>query len=172
MHATVELLREGGLRAAAPAAVADRAGAGKMSLYRHFGGKDELVAEALRDHGPAQKQALIGPAVQDDPRQRVLSIFDRLASRADQGVLRPCVYLTTRLEVADANHPAVPVTAEYKRDFADTVASWLREMRHPEPEPTARMISMLIDGGIAHAIINGNSDPLRDARRAVEILLG
>jgi AcrR family transcriptional regulator len=173
MHATVELLREGGLRAAAPAAVADRAGAGKMSLYRHFGSKDELVAEALRGHAAASKQLMLGPAADhDDPRQRVLAIFDRLARRADEGVLRPCVYVTTRLEVTGVDHPAASVTEDYKREVAETLAAWLREMHHPEPESTARTISMLIDGCIIHATITGDSGPILDARHAVETLLG
>ena len=47
LEATAELVTAGGLDAATPAAIAERAGAGKMSLYRHFAGKDELVAEAL-----------------------------------------------------------------------------------------------------------------------------
>lgn len=173
MHATVELLREGGLRAAAPAAIAERAGAGKMSLYRHFGGKDELIAEALRDNSRgAQHKMLVGPEAEDDPRQRVLAIFDRLARRADEGTLRPCIYLTTRLEVAEADHPAAPVAGEYKREVASTLASWLREMDHSDPEFTARTISILIDGSIVHAIMLGSSAPIRDARHAVEILLG
>lgn len=173
MHATVELLREGGLRAAAPAAIAERAGAGKMSLYRHFGGKDELIAEALRDNGPgAMHKSLVGTTVEDDPRQRILAIFDRLARRAEEGTLRPCIYVTTRLEVTDPDHPAVPVTGEYKREVADTLASWLRDLGHPEPESTARAISILIDGSIVHAIMLDSSGPIHDARHAAETLLG
>lgn len=172
MQATVDLLREGGLRAAAPAAVAERAGAGKMSLYRHFGSKDELVAESLRGHFAVSKQRALGSADDADPRQRVLAIFDRLIRRSDEGVLRPCMYVTTRLEAADAQHPAASVTADYKRDVAETLASWLREMDHPEPESTGRAISMLIDGSVIHATITGDVGPILDARRAVEVLLG
>ena len=172
LHATVELLREGGLRAAAPAAIADRAGAGKMSLYRHFGGKDELVTEALRDYAPAQLDAVLGPEGDGDPRRRVLAIFDRIARLADEGVLTPCIYLTTRLEVADAGHPTAPVSAEYKRSVADELARWLRKLGHAEPERTANVISMLMDGAIEHSIIAGDSGPARDARAAVETLLG
>src|SRR3954452_2099726 len=40
-RAAYELLREGGLAGASPAQVAERAGASKMSLYRHFSGIDE-----------------------------------------------------------------------------------------------------------------------------------
>ena len=49
IDAAAELVTVGGLDAATPAAIAERAGAGKMSLYRHFSGKDELVAEALAE---------------------------------------------------------------------------------------------------------------------------
>ena len=49
LDAAGELVTTGGLAAATPAAIAERAGAGKMSLYRHFSGKDELVAEALAE---------------------------------------------------------------------------------------------------------------------------
>jgi AcrR family transcriptional regulator len=172
MHATVELLREGGLRAAAPAAIADRAGAGKMSLYRHFGSKDELIAEALRDNGERSRAWILGSADDGEPRERVLAIFDRIAERADRGVLRPCVYLTTRLEVAEPDHPAVAVTVEYKQHVVDTLTAWLREMNHPEPESIAQAIAALVDGCIVHAVIKEDAQPVRDARRAAEILLG
>jgi AcrR family transcriptional regulator len=172
MHATVELLREGGLRAAAPAAIADRAGAGKMSLYRHFGSKDELIAEALRDHGERSQAWILGSAEDGAPRERILAIFDRIADRAERGVLRPCVYMMTRLEVADADHPAVAVTVEYKQHVVDTLTSWLREMDHPEPEMLAQTVSMLVDGCITRAVMIADARPVRDAQRAVEILLG
>jgi AcrR family transcriptional regulator len=171
MSATVELLREGGLRAAAPAAIAERAGAGKMSLYRHFGGKDDLVAAALRDYLPNQVTRLLGDWNGDDPRQRVLTVFDRLAGLADDGTLSACVYVTTRLEVADANHPAAPVAGEYKDEIAKAFAEALTEMGHPDPETTARMISLQVDGAVVHAVVYGNSRPIHDARRVVEMLL-
>ncbi|HEX4246281.1 MAG TPA: TetR/AcrR family transcriptional regulator [Pseudonocardia sp.] len=171
MHATVELLYEGGLRAAAPAAIAERAGAGKMSLYRHFDGKDDLVAAALRDYVPTQLERLLGPG-NGDPRQRILAIFDRLADYTEKGTLNTCVYVTTRLELSDADHPAAFVATEYKREFAAALAALLREMGHPEPDSTGRVISMLIDGATVHSLTAGDPGPIRDARNMVETLLG
>jgi AcrR family transcriptional regulator len=171
MDATVELLREGGVPAASPAAVAERAGAGKMSLYRHFAGKDELVAESLRAYIPAQKAGVLGPGDDGEPQERVLAIFDRLADWADEGVLSACIYVTTRLEVADAGHPVVQVAEDYKRELAEALAEVLVEMGHPSPESTARVISMLIDGAVIHSIIAGGSQPILDARGTVEMLL-
>ena len=60
LEATADLVTAGGLDAATPAAIAERAGAGKMSLYRHFSGKDELVAEALAERDLDLRAWLIG----------------------------------------------------------------------------------------------------------------
>src|SRR6185436_2079278 len=85
LEATAELVTARGLAAATPAAIAERAGAGKMSLYRHFSGKDELVAEALADRDLHYREWLIGDPGNGTPRERLLALFDRAASGADQG---------------------------------------------------------------------------------------
>lgn len=170
MNATVELLREGGIQAAAPAAVVERAGAGKMSLYRHFEGKDALVAESLRAFMPNQRQGLLGPRDEGTPRERLLGIFDRLATYGDDRVLVACIYLTTRLETGP-NHPAADITRAYKQQVAEALTLDLAEMDHPLPDATARVLQMLIDGAVTHAVITGSGQPLREARTAAEALL-
>src|SRR4029077_5858493 len=84
LEATAELVTVGGLAAATPAAIAERAGAGKMSLYRHFPGKDELVAEALAERDLDYRAWLIGDPADGTARERLLALFDRTAGRADQ----------------------------------------------------------------------------------------
>ena len=48
----MELLGESGIHAVTMDAVAQRAGAGKASLYRRWKSKDELLADALTLHSP------------------------------------------------------------------------------------------------------------------------
>ena len=43
------LFRKHGIRGVGVDAIAEEAGTNKMTLYRHFGSKDELIAECLRD---------------------------------------------------------------------------------------------------------------------------
>src|SRR6478609_2086726 len=83
LDATAELVTAGRLDAATPAAIAERAGAGKMSLYRHFAGKDEVIAEALAERDLEYRAWLMGDAADGTPRERLLAIFERAAGRAD-----------------------------------------------------------------------------------------
>src|SRR5258708_39201386 len=71
-----------GVGAAPPAAIAERAGAGKMSLYRHFSGKDELVAEALAERDPAYRVLLLGGPTPLPARERLPAVVDRAAAAA------------------------------------------------------------------------------------------
>ena len=44
-----ELFRRHGMRGVGVDAIAEQAGTNKMTLYRHFGSKDELIVACLRD---------------------------------------------------------------------------------------------------------------------------
>lgn len=52
LRAAMEILGESGLNAVTMDSVAQRAGAGKASLYRRWKSKDELLADALTLHSP------------------------------------------------------------------------------------------------------------------------
>lgn len=47
LAAVPELIREGGLASVTTSAVAERAGASEASIHYHFGGKEQLVEEAI-----------------------------------------------------------------------------------------------------------------------------
>src|ERR1700761_3278024 len=85
LEAAADLVTAGRLDTVTPAAIAERAGAGKMSLYRHFSGKDELVAEALALRDLDYRAWLMGDPADGTPRERLLALFDRTPNRADRG---------------------------------------------------------------------------------------
>lgn len=165
-RAAYDLLREGGLGNASPAQVAERAGASKMSLYRHFTGIDELVAVALWEHDAEHRAHLLGAGT-GTPRERVERMLDSAAERADQPGYRGCAYVDTRVEVADPSHPVAPVARAHKQAMNHALAQMLAEAGDPRPRDTALLIQLLFDGAIVHAVIMGNGDPIRAARAAL-----
>jgi AcrR family transcriptional regulator len=173
LDATIELIWRGGLAAATPAAIAERAGAGKMSLYRHFGGgKDELVAEALKKQDPRQRALVLGPP-DLAPRDRILEMFDRQAAAADRAGhrYRGCPFIRARLHIEYDQHPAASVIAAHKTEMATDLTDVLRQAGLAEPGHTSRVVLMLFDGAAIHAEIAGNGEPFRLARDVVADLL-
>jgi AcrR family transcriptional regulator len=172
LDATGELVATGGVAAATPAAIAARAGAGKMSLYRHFAGKDELVAEALAERDAGYRAWLIGDVADVPARDRLLAVFDRAARTADRlgTSFTGCPYVSARLDLND-EHPVAPVVAAHKDGMLRELAAMLTEIGVADPGKAAQVVLMLLDGATVHAVIRGNGDPLREARAAVPGLL-
>src|SRR3954468_21709087 len=65
-----DLFRRQGIRGVGVEAIADAAGTNKMTLYRHFESKDELVAEWLRGI-IAEKDAIWDEIIADHPHDPV-----------------------------------------------------------------------------------------------------
>jgi AcrR family transcriptional regulator len=162
-----------GLDAATPAAIAERAGAGKMSLYRHFSGKDELVAEALAERDLYYRAWLTGHPEDGAARERLLAMFDRAAGVADRLGSRfiGCPYVSARLNLPDDDHPAAPVVVAHKDGMRRELTALLSEIGVRDPEHRAHVVLMLLDGAVVHSVLRGNGDPLRDARAALPGLI-
>jgi AcrR family transcriptional regulator len=169
LEAAADLVTVGGLDAATPAAIAERAGAGKMSLYRHFSGKDELVAEALAERDLDYRAWLIGDPADGTPLERLLALFARAARQADHGgsSFIGCPYVSARLNVPGDDHPAAPVVAAHKDGVRRELAALLTEIGVPDPEQGAHVVLMLLDGALVHSVIHGDGDPVRAARAAL-----
>src|SRR3984957_16218940 len=135
LEATAELVTVEGLDPPPPAAIAERAGAGKMSLYRHFSGKDELVAEALAQRDHDLRAWLIGDPADGIPSERLLALFERAARSADRGGsgFIGCPYVSARLHVPDDGHPAAPVVVAHKDGMLRELAALLSGMGVPDP---------------------------------------
>ena len=173
LEATADLVTTRGFDAASPAAIAERANAGKMSLYRHFSGKDEVVAEALAERDPGFRRWLLGDPADGTPRERLLALFERAADRADHGgsSFIGCPYVSARLNLPDDDHPAAPVVVAHKDGMRRELAALLAEIGVPDSEQQAHVVLMLLDGAAVHSVIRGNGDPLRAARAALPGLI-
>jgi AcrR family transcriptional regulator len=173
LDATGELVTTGGLAAATPAAIAERAGAGKMSLYRHFSGKDELVAEALAEQDLTYRALLLGDSADIPPSERLRAMFDHAAGVADRlgSSFIGCPFVSARLDLADDDHPAAEVVVAHKDGMLRELAGLLIEIGVPNPEQRAQVVLMLLDGAVVHSVIRGNGDPLREAGAALPGLI-
>jgi AcrR family transcriptional regulator len=173
LDATADLVTTRGLDAATPAAIAERADAGKMSLYRHFSGKDELVAEALAERDLYYRAWLTGDPANGTARERLLAMFDHAAGVADRlgSSFIGCPYVSARLNLPGDDHPAAPVVVSHKDGMLIQLAALLTEIGVADPEQRAHVVLMLWDGAVVHSVIRGNGDPLREARAAVPGLI-
>src|SRR6266540_7429799 len=79
LEAAYELFSRQGIRAVGIDAIIERSGVARMTLYRHFASKDDLVLAFLERREQRWTQDWLQAEVQrrsDDPAQRLLAVFD------------------------------------------------------------------------------------------------
>lgn len=154
-------------------AILKEANVARRSLYEHFGGKDGLVAEVLRrsavEDEAAYRATLDGAG--DDPRTRLLAVFDDLDRVVAAAGFRGCRYLAADLALAAADHPAHAVTREYRARIHELLAAEVRRTGHAAPELAADQLQLLIDGVLAVGATRPEVNPAAAARALAAAVL-
>src|SRR3954453_13463066 len=109
LGASQQLFRDQGINSTGMDQLCAVAEVSKRTLYQHFPGKDELIAEQLRRFDPD-----VLPEVFDRtdlaPRDRLLAVF---ATHAPL-----CPFIRAAVEIQDPGHPARLFARDYKQAFA------------------------------------------------------
>ena len=143
-----DLFYRQGIRAVGVEAIAEAAGTNKMTLYRHFPSKDELVAECLRQvahEGMArwQRYEAVHPG---DPRAQIQAWLTEMAGIVADGNHRGCALANAAIELPDRAHPARRVVEEYKLAQRKHLAQLCRDAGLLEPELLADELYLLLEG--------------------------
>ncbi|WP_395292412.1 TetR family transcriptional regulator [Kitasatospora hibisci] len=145
----------------------------RRSLYEHFGGKDGLIAEVLRRSAEADEAAYVRTmaAAGEDPRARLLAVFDGIGEVIAREDFRGCRYLAADLALTDPEHPGHAVTREYRVRVTGLLEHELAALGHPRPAAAADQLLLLIDGALAAGATRPATDPAPAARRLAELVL-
>ncbi|GAA4221131.1 AcrR family transcriptional regulator [Streptosporangium album] len=153
-------------------AILKQADVARRSLYQHFGGKDGLIAEMLRTTSNEARYHQVMDAAGDDPRLRVLAVFDELEKITTRPSFHGCRYTAAELALTDPAHPAHAVIRAYKDGLHRLFTAELARHGHPAPDFGADQLLVLIDGVLAHALTRPDAHPALAARAMAELVLG
>jgi AcrR family transcriptional regulator len=146
----------------------------RRSLYEHFGGKDGLIAEVLRRAAAEDldRYRSVLAAAGDDPRQRLLAVFDSLDQVVSAPDFRGCRYLGADLALAEQAHPAHAITRQYRQALHQLLAREVKRLGLPRPAHVTDQLMLLIEGTLATGAARPASRPARDARELAQRILG
>ena len=151
LEAAADLFRRVGIRGVGVEALAEAAGTNKMTLYRHFASKDELVAEWVRGI-VAQKEAEwdeIAANHPGDPQAQLVDWSRRVAKKFAEMEERGSALGNALAELPEADHPARRVIDDHRVREHERVRALCREAGFPEPELAADQFYMMIEGAKA-----------------------
>jgi AcrR family transcriptional regulator len=146
-----ELFYRDGVRAVGIDAIIARSGVAKMSLYRNFQSKDELVTAWLEERNRLfwQRWDKAEASCSGEPRARLEAVLDMVAATTSHPKWRGCPFLNTTTEFPEPAHPARRVILAHK----DAVRQRLRDLAAAggarDPNLLAQQLQLLIDGAYA-----------------------
>src|SRR5438067_985009 len=148
LHAARELFYRDGINGVSVEAIASAADTNKMTLYRHFSSKDELVAAYLRELA-GEGDALWDTARAAHPgdADAQLRYLLRHGSQfAAESAGRGCALANAAVELARRKHPARRVVEAHKRRQRERLVALVREAGYARPERVADELFLLVEG--------------------------
>ena len=148
LSASRQLFRDQGINRTGMDQLCAVAEVSKRTLYQHFPGKDDLIAEHLRRFDPD-----ILPELFDrtdlTPRERLIAAFD-----IDSPL---CPFIAAAVELDDPRHPARVYARDYKQALAARLTETAREAGATNPEQLGEQLALLLDGASARSRVLNTS---------------
>jgi AcrR family transcriptional regulator len=162
-----------GIRAVGVETIAAAADTTKMSLYRNFPSKDELVAAWLREHDARfwQTWEAMANRYTRDPRRQIQAAFGLLAKHVADPAARGCPMANAAVEITEKHHPARKVIEAHKAKLRSRLVQVCIRMDVAEPRLLADQLFLLMEGAQVTAQTLGVHGPARDVARSAKVLI-
>jgi AcrR family transcriptional regulator len=168
-----DLFYRHGIRAVGVESIAEAAGTNKMTLYRHFTSKDELVAEYLRRLA-AQEDGIwdqLRTAHPDDPRAQLKDWVETIGAALTGSGGRGCALANAAVELPGQEHPARCVIERHKIAQREKLTRLCADAGLSEPDFLADELFLLLEGArVAAQSLGKNGPTARFARMADAII--
>ncbi|MFM0063572.1 TetR/AcrR family transcriptional regulator [Paraburkholderia aspalathi] len=153
--------------------IIDDSGVARMTLYRHFSGKDELIREVL-----LQRYALIVGSIEarlqtlEIPEERVKAIFDWYGDWFATPEFAGCLFERALAEFGTEYPKISGVAIQYRTKMTTWIAELLQGlMSASEAKRLGDVFMMLLDGATVNARAANDPGPASQAWAAAEVLL-
>jgi AcrR family transcriptional regulator len=148
-------------------------GLGKMTVYRLFKSKDDLVGAYL-----ARKAATVLAYIdaelvrlEGDPRAALLSVVEAVERDVTRAGFRGCPFTNVSSEYDDPQHPARSAAADYKFELHMRLERLAEQLVPRGGEDLAAQIHLIIDGMYLSGGLLGPDGPASHGRRLAERLI-
>src|SRR5262245_53384986 len=163
-----------GIRAVGIDRIIAEAGVAKMSLYKHFPSKDDLILAVLqhREQGALEFFRSAMERHGKKAKTPLQAFFAALKDFFESPGFRGCPFQNAAVELADPAHPGTEFVRGHKRRFSEFLRRLVEQTVGKAAAKVAPAVNILVEGAIITAVIQGNPDAADVARDAALKLVG
>ena len=168
-----DLFSRHGVRAVGVDRIVAESGVAKMSLYRHFASKDDLVLLFLQEREQRWTNEWLRAEAEQrgaTPAERMLAIFDVFGEWFAMEDFEGCSFINVLLEFDDREHRVRLATVEHLHNIRSFLRELATEAGAADPEALAHQWHILMKGSIV-AAAEGDQLAAGRAHQIGELLL-
>jgi len=151
LAAASELFYAQGIRATSADRIIEDVGTTKVTFYRHFRTKSDLVVAYLEMQAAAERAFLESLRVEGDPVRSLHNVATGIGTASCLPGFRGCAFINAASEYPDPEDPVRVAVDAHRRWTLDFFAGIVRETGIKDVDSAARQLLLLRDG----AMVNG-----------------
>jgi AcrR family transcriptional regulator len=170
LEAASRLFYEEGIHAVGIDRVIAEAGVTRATLYKQFGGKENLVLAYLRGEDVYLRGLLeAAQAATEEPDELIELAIDGIAADVSRRHTRGCPFINAAAEYPDADGPVRLLIAEHREWFRSSLESLAEAAGLASPADVAASLVLLRDAALVGGYLDGDVAPAfeRTARGVV-----
>ena len=167
------LFYERGVRAVGVDLVVLEAAVAKMSLYRYFPAKDDLIVAFLEREDVEFWAQWDGVAMQfpDDPMGELDAHMRWIGERLARSNYRGCPQINAAAEFAEQNHPARQVSRRHMQALRGRLLDIAKRLSVPRPDQLAAQLAVLVNGAFVSSGLLGADEACGTLQTAAKALV-
>lgn len=167
------LFQANGINATGVDTIVAEAGIAKMTLYKYFPAKEDLILEVIRRRSREFAEWLSHRLEKTaaDPGEKLQQLFDGVEEWLADPHCSGLPFIKASAEFPQPDSAVNRLSVELSREFRDYITGLAREAGIRSPEALGLQLAMLIEGAVLSEQLSGNSGALEYARQAARILI-
>ena len=156
LDAAAEQYYAEGIRAVSADKLIAAAHVSKVTFYRYFPTKDDLVAAYLALRAEDERDAIIAKREElaDDAEAVLLWYADLAGQAATSPGFRGCPFINAAAELPEETHPGRAIIREHRAWLIGQAAELLTSLDVVEPQAKAEQLMMLRDGAMVSGYLS------------------
>ncbi|WP_067136205.1 TetR/AcrR family transcriptional regulator [Microtetraspora malaysiensis] len=165
LSAANELFYSHGIRATSADRIIEQVGITKVTFYRHFRTKSELVVAYLEEQAAAERAWMQSVRRKGDPVGSLRALAAGIGAASCRPGFRGCAFINAASEFADPDDPVHRAVDAHRRWMLEEFADIATEAGATDVDATSRQLMILRDGAMVNGYL-GDPKPIDESLAA------
>jgi AcrR family transcriptional regulator len=162
-----------GFRAVGIDRVIAESGVAKMTLYKHFPSKDDLIVAYLQRSNEAWWgwfESVTKP-LEGKPRRQLEVVFEGVAKLASSPQCLGCTFTVAASEFPELSHPGHEAALAHKKQVLAKFKELAKAAKLRQPQTVAEQLALLLDGAWNAARMFGPNSHAKQVADAAKLII-